>query len=169
MEQDRYQKNHKLFILGMLSLVISLGLFAFAVYILPNLLFGWVYDVPSFVTYLKGWLQSTHNFTDPSAGRFIFLCVFLAALIFAFIAYVSSNWIDNQIYSDELNQLHEMQSISKTAEAQNSGGEGTHLFFKILGYVMLIIIVALLVDWYLKTQTQKPFMNTQDLMKAIGS
>ena len=94
MEQDRFQKNHTVFIIGMISLVISLILLALCLYLLPNLLFGWQYDVPTFVPYINEWLISTYNFTDSSASKILFFILVGLSLVFIAIAYFSSNRIE---------------------------------------------------------------------------
>lgn len=141
MEQDRYQKNHKIFIIGLFSLLLSLSLFAFSFYVMPNLLFGWYYDVPLFVMNLVEWLQYSYNYSSGAASKLIFLVIFLSALFFAGVAYYCSNRIDNQIYSSEL------QSQKKT----KSKRDGLRLALKILVISILVFIAATLLEWSIYT------------------
>ena len=135
MEQDRYQKNHKLFIVGLLSLILGLSLVAFSLFILPNLFFGWHYDVPEFIANWVAWLQDAYELSSTAASKLTFFFFFLLGLFFAVIAYFSSNRIDNQIYSSEL-------EISKPVESKK-GSQGTlRLVLQILFIVWLVFIVA---------------------------
>ena len=144
MEADRYQKNHKLFILGIFSLLIALSLFAFSLYLLPNLLFGWRYDTPEFIMFWKEWLLSQYDYTEPVAARLIFLFFFGIAFIFGVIAYFSSNRIDNQILSKELKVPEEEESPDKTT--QNTR-EGLSLGLRILFIILIIFIIGTLFQW----------------------
>lgn len=49
MEPDRYQYNHKLYVIGITCLILALGLILYSFYILPFLLWELHYDVPEFV------------------------------------------------------------------------------------------------------------------------
>lgn len=141
MEQDRYQSNHKLFILGLFSLVFCLSLFALSFYIMPYLLFGWYYDTPAFVINLVEWLEYTYNYTNSAASTLVFLSVFFLALFFAGIAYFCSNRIDNQIYSSEL----------KKKEKPKIKADGLRLALKILAICLLIFIAATAFEWFIYT------------------
>lgn len=140
MEQDRYQKNHLLFILGMFSLIMSLSLFCFCVFILPNLLFGATYDIPTFIGYWTDWLQEQYGIGDVAAARLVLLFFIVLTILFVFIAYLSSNRIDNQIYSDELKSARDSRPL-KT----NRGS--VFLFFKILITVALVFVAAVFLEW----------------------
>ena len=153
MEYDRYQKNHGLFITGMVSLVICLVLFSLLMYVTPNLLFGWRYSIPSFITFSMGWLVDTYDVTELSAARIIFLIGFILAWLFAFIAYISSNRIDNEIYHDELPEA--FQTISPKVEEH----EGMRLFVKILIFIALVFIMASILEWVVYTPPAISFMK----------
>lgn len=149
MEQDRYQKNHALFIIGLFSLVVSLSLFALCLYILPNLLFGWRYDTPGFIINWVALLQFDYNYSSQASSNIIVLAVFLLALFFAVIAYFASNRIDNQIYSAELEMSQEIKIPSRNRQL------AIQLSAKILLIIILVVIVSALIDWLLYTPPQE--------------
>ena len=152
MEQDRYQKSHKLFILGMISMIGSLALFTFSLYLLPNLLFGWHYNMPDFISDLKGWLQLEYDFTDPGSAKLVFLIFFIPALFFSIVAYFTSNSLDNKIYKEELD------SNRKPAKPQKSRDEAIRLFLQILLLVILVFIGTSVVEWLIYTPPNPNFV-----------
>lgn len=163
MEQDRYQQNHKLFIIGLASLVISLSLFALSFYIMPNLLFGWGYDTPEFITNFVEWFQYTYNYSESAASKLVFLIVFVLASIFASIAYYCSNRIDNQIYSLELQESKQLQKV------QTTDREGLRLVLKILFITLLIFLAAALFEWFIYTPPQPAQLSNSVTIGAKGN
>lgn len=156
MEQDRYQKNHKVFIIGLFSLVVSLSLFALSFYTMPSLVFGWNYDTPASIVNIIEWLQYSYNYTAAGAAKVVFLVIFLLALFFAGVAYFCSNRIDNQIYSAEL------ESKKQPNNAQSGAKEdGFRLVLKILFFTLLIFVAAALFEWFIYTPPQPVQFTTQ--------
>jgi hypothetical protein len=148
MENDRFQVNHKLYFVGLISLVLSLSLFAFSFYIMPNLLFGWFYDTPSFIIQLVSWLQYQHDFSSSSASRTIFFVFFILGCFFALLAYIASNRIDNEIFKDVLEGETEPET-EKTVKS--SRGDGFRLTLKIILMVIGVVIVSMLFEWLIYT------------------
>ena len=127
MEQDRFQKNHTLFILGMFSLIASMTLLALSFYIMPNLLFGWIYDVPGFIINWVEIIKIKYNYSAVVASQLVFSFLFSLAVFFGIIAYFSSNRIDNDIYSAEL------KAEAPPRKIKNSGiSDAQRLALKIL-------------------------------------
>lgn len=141
MEEDRYQKNHLLFIIGLLSLMISLVFIAFTLYLLPHLLFGWIYDAPEFVPFLIERFQSQYNMTEGGASKLILLIFFLLSLIFVAIAYFSSNRIEREIFKSELTNTNKPVRFKKNTR------EGLTLGLKILFIIIIVFVVASLLQW----------------------
>ncbi len=146
MEQDRFQKNHVLYIIGLISLVASLSLFAFTLYILPHLIFGWGYDAPVFISSWKEILRFGYHFSSSAASQLIALLFFILTVIFAIIAYFSSNRIDNEIYSAEL----EFQN--KSPKRRKGHRESVMLVLKLLFIIFLVFIFAELFQWLIYTK-----------------
>ncbi len=150
MEQDRYQKNHVLYIIGLLSLVASLSLLAFTLYILPYLVFGWRYDAPGFIHLWKELLRVRYHFSPSVASQIIGVPFFLLTLLFAFIANFASNRMDNEIYSTELTIENKEQNTKK------SPNESIALVLKILLIIVLVFVGAELFHWLIYTEVSRP-------------
>ena len=145
MEQDRYQTSHTLFIIGMASMIISLVLFALTALVTPSLLFGWRYDTPDFIMVWREWLEFGYGYTDATASKLIVLFLFIMAACFAFVAYFSSNRIDNKIYSDIL------RAEKKSAKVRWISEEAMQLTMKISFMILLIAMGTVLLSWIIST------------------
>ncbi|MCP0913277.1 MULTISPECIES: hypothetical protein [Legionella] len=150
MEKDRYQQSHGWYITGMISLILSLVLFAFCFYLLPFLLFGFVYDVPEFILYLREFFEDKYQITTRAAGLIIFFIFFLLAALAAFAAYLASNRIENRIFN--IKQEGEEGSSRIRQEAK----ETASILSKIIIVVILIFIGAILLQWLIYVPAATP-------------
>ena len=146
MEQDRYQKNHGLFILGMCSLIAALSLLALSFYIMPNLLFGWTFDIPGFIIQWIEFLRSTYQYSASTAPKIVLLFVFLLAIFFSILAYFCSNHIDNQIYKAEFEANLKPVKVKPSALS-----DAQRLILNILLIALLIFVFAKCFEWLIYT------------------
>ena len=150
MEPDRYQQNSKLFIIGIICLLLSLSLFAYSLYILPYLLLGWVYDVPEFIMSWQEWLKQEYNFSELSAAWLIFLTFIIPALLCGYISYRTSNEVDNEIYGIVPEKTEtEQQETSNVRETLGFG-------FKVILLIILVLVVVSLLEWLLTVPPPPP-------------
>lgn len=148
MEQDRYEVSHRLFIIGMISLVACLTFVLFALYILPALLFGWMYDIPAVIFRFVEWLTIDYDFSETASSWIVLLLFLIPGVIFGMIAYYASNKIDNKIFGlDE--PIEEQTQILEKKEKEGWGG--TTFSLKIIFLLVLVIIVVTLFEWLLST------------------
>ncbi|KTC93671.1 MULTISPECIES: hypothetical protein [Legionella] len=147
MEQDRFQQNSKLFILGLVCLLACLSLFGFGFYILPYLLWNWNYDVPEFVLSMREWYKESYNFSDSGSAWMVFLTFIVPAIITGLISQYSSNHIDNEIY--HLNENKEERRTELKRDVQETLGFGLKIFFLII----LVLVAVTLVEWLVAPPT----------------
>lgn len=143
MEPDRYRHNHKLYIIGMFFLAMSLCLFAFCVYVFPHLLLGWVYDVPEFIADWRNWLHINHGYSDSISSLIIFLFIFFLAVAFAVIAYAASNYIDDKLYD---NRTETTETITEETLIVNEESRLWITLFKIALVVLIAILLVVFLD-----------------------
>lgn len=143
METPRYDVNHGLFIIGLLSLVTSLALIVFSLYLLPFLLWGWHYNVPEFISFWVNHYVEQHKFTPYGASIFVFLHFFIPGLLAGFIAYLCSNRIDDTIYGLHQSSSGSILSSGLRSETRESLGLG----LKILILLLLVILGAGIIEW----------------------
>ncbi|KTD17203.1 hypothetical protein [Legionella jordanis] len=145
MEYDRFQQNHTLFIIGIIALLISLSLFAFSFYLMPFLLFNWIYDVPQFVLVWREWLRDDFHFTVMGASWIILLLLIIPALVCGYISYFASNYIDNRIY----HLVPEKKEPQQREKIKRDMQETLVFLLKILGLVVLVLIAISVLQWIL--------------------
>ncbi|KTD68305.1 MULTISPECIES: hypothetical protein [Legionella] len=149
MEQDRFGSNSKLYILGMICLVLCLGLFFFSLYILPYLAWGLNYNVPAIVLDLLGSLQDEYNYTVGASKLIVWLIFFVPSMITGLISYFVSNHIDNNLYKSEL-KVEEEEENPPTKQIGKEIKESAGLGLKILGLMILIVLVIFLLQYLIQ-------------------
>lgn len=143
MEGDRFQQNSKLFVLGLVCLLISLTLLAFGLYILPYLLWNWSYKVPEFVYYWREGFKESYGFGDTGASWLVILIFIIPAIITGYISHFASNYIDNQLHG--INQ----EKSPKFTEIKQGVQETLGFGFKILLLIILVLVAVAFVQWLL--------------------
>lgn len=138
MQEDRYQTNHFLYIVGMVSLFLSLGLLAFCFFLMPHLLFGWAYDVPQAVIGLQVWLQTNYGYDDITAEKWVLFIAFVPALFSVFVAVFSSNRIDSELLD---------QKETTQPRVRRNFKDSTLLFLKIIFLIATVFAIAALIEW----------------------
>lgn len=84
------ERNDQFFLLGLISLAVSLFLFPLALYVLPQAWLGWTYHIPDFLLNFNDYLQDSFGITHEKASWVIFYLLFLLGLIFASVAYYAA-------------------------------------------------------------------------------
>ncbi len=147
MEYDRYQVNSRLFILGMVCLGASICLILFSLYILPGLIGGLVYNIPEFLFHWVDWFQRRFDLSNTAASWIVLLLFFIPGLLFAMIAYYSSNKIDDQIYGLEPPEIEEIEVLSPRERIRKR--ESRTFVFKLLILILLVLVFAAVFEWML--------------------
>lgn len=148
MEFDRYQKHHKLYLLGIICLLICLSLLFYSLYLMPFLLWKLNYNVPELVTNTLAILEDKYGFSNGQSRGIIGLILFILILITGFISYYVSNSIDNEIYKSEF-ALPEQETKIHTEEIQKDIKESATLGFEIIVLMILVVVGLFLLQWLL--------------------
>ena len=91
-------KNNKLFLLGMICLVSSLGFILFALYIIPYLLWDLAYNIPESIVIMISFFQDNYNYSSFQAKCVVWLIFTVPGVITGFLSYYISNEIDKEIF-----------------------------------------------------------------------
>ncbi|RUR12211.1 hypothetical protein [Legionella sp. km772] len=91
---EESNNSNKVFILGVICLVLSLGFLLFSLYILPFLLWDLAYDVPDMVTNMTSMLQDDYDYSSAGSKLIVWLVFFIPGLITGCISYYISNRLD---------------------------------------------------------------------------
>lgn len=145
MEQDRYQENHVLFIVGLISLLLCLGLLFFTLFMLPHLLFGWRYDVPEFISYVREWISSGFGLSSRQASSVIFVFFSIWVFVFGLVAYYASSRIDNKIYS--IGQFTKENTAKPSKKLSQGMKESLRFFLLVLGILIIAFAATFGFQW----------------------
>jgi hypothetical protein len=86
--------NNKIFILGIMCLVLSLGFILFALYILPYLMFELSYNVPEFIVDYMQFLQEKYSYSSFGSKFIVWLTFLIPGLITGYVSYYISHYLD---------------------------------------------------------------------------
>lgn len=150
MEHDRYSANQKLYIVGIICLLLALGLFFFSMFIAPFLIWNLHYDVPDLLTHMITYFQEKLSYSLPTSKVFAWLIFFIPSLIAGYISYYISNYIDNQILSVKTEEdLEEKKQASNLMQKEIR--ESLGLAAKILMLMIIIVCIILLLHQLVKS------------------
>lgn len=79
-------ENIVLYGVGLIALALSVTLFAFAFYIMPYMLFNFVYDVPTFIILVVYWYQTVYGLSGMSLVLTVLLPWLISATFMGFVA-----------------------------------------------------------------------------------
>jgi ABC-type multidrug transport system fused ATPase/permease subunit len=133
MEEDRYEVNKSLYILGMVCLISSMSLVMFSLYILPHVFWNLHYDVPEFIMEWQVWFQEEQSWSLSAANWTIFGAFFVPGILLGWFSYLISNQLEQQ-----LPKLHEEPVPLEVIRASQ---EGRYMFWKVFFIVLAILIV----------------------------
>ncbi|CAM2909340.1 hypothetical protein [Legionella worsleiensis] len=150
MEQDRFSANNRLYVLGIISLILALGLFFFSMYILPFLIWNLHYDVPEFLTHLITFIEKRYDYGEVASKTISWLVFFLPGLVAGYISYYISNHIDDQILG-LAKQTETEEKPGATLDLQTDIKESLSLTAKIILWMILIVFVLLLLEVAIRT------------------
>lgn len=144
MDRERFQQHEVHFIIGMVCLCVGLSLFALSFYILPNFAFGWRYELPAFIPMWINVLQETYKLSANASAWFIFLGLFLPALLLVVVADVLSHRIEKKVYHIEEEKLTKKRPTVKDTESNR-------LIIKMIGIIVLVFVTAQFFQWIIST------------------
>lgn len=144
LEQDRFKQNNLLFITCLFCLLLSLGLFVFALYILPHLIWDWHYEVPEFIAVWREWFKNYYNTTENYANAIIFLVFLIPSVLAGIISCITSNLIENRLFNID----SEISSVNKAS--MNTMKDSINFGLKLISILLLVLMGAFLFEWLLK-------------------
>lgn len=143
MEPDRYQQHHVAYISGLICLFLSIGLFAFSLFLLPYLFFSVQYSVPAFITEFSALLQDEYAISSSGLAWVICFVLDFPAVILFVIADVLSNRIDKQIYNIPNSKVTRSNTQEQGLQQEGSG----KLIVRLILLILIVFIVARFFNW----------------------
>lgn len=149
MEADRYEQNHKSYVIGIISLLLCLSLFSVTAYIMPYLIFNWRYSVPDFILDLRFYIMTTWDLGLNQASWYVFLIFFVSSCISSIVAYFLSNKIDSEIHG-----IEKKPRIVKRVRRRTNKSTAS-ILLRVLVVLCLVFIASQLFEWAMFT-TPRP-------------
>lgn len=142
MEPDRFNNNHKLYILGIICLVACISLFFFSMYIAPFLLWQLNYDVPDLVTSLITLFNEEYELSLTASRVLTWFVFFIPCIITGLISYYISNRIEDKIYHFD-SEVSEEDKKTHSFDVQKQIKESASIVFKIVLLMIVIVVIIL--------------------------
>lgn len=153
MEYGKAGANDKVFIFGIICLVISLGLLLISLYILPYFLFDLHYSMPDFMLDMLAKFQDDYGYTISQSKIFIWMIFFIPGLIFGLISFFVSKHLDKLEHgSPTAVDVPEKSGKELTKELKESASLG----FKIIGLIVIIFIGVVIVQYFFQSTSTQP-------------
>ncbi|HAT8180835.1 TPA: hypothetical protein JA361_15640 [Legionella pneumophila] len=149
MEHSWYDNNNKLFVVGIICLIIFLVLFFFSMFIMPFLIWELHYNVPDFVSNMIAYLEDEYYYSSPASKTFVWLTFFIPCLITGYLSYYISRHIDKKNLLKEAS-IDEEQSKAASSATNEQIKESASLGFKILILMVAIILIIFLLQEFVK-------------------
>ena len=139
------KKNDRYFIVSLFSLAVSLFLLPLSLYLLPGVWFGWSYHIPAFIINGSSWLQDNFGLSEPIASWWMLGGLFVASLVFAGLAYLSSTQFHEEIKPTANPLLKDEDERVKPLKQDRR--ELVFLVIKIVLIMMLVYLIAEMMQW----------------------
>lgn len=146
---EHTDNNSKLFVMGVICLIIFLVLFFFSMFIMPFLIWELHYNVPDFVSNMIVYLEDTYYYSSPVSKTLVWLTFFIPCLITGYFSYYISRSIDKKNLLKDAN-IDEEQSEEISSVTSEQIKESANLEFKILILMVAIILIIFLLQEFVK-------------------
>lgn len=100
MDKERFLQHQKLFITGLVSMILGLVLLFFSLFLLPYLIWNLHYHVPYLVEVILAYFSETLQLSTVASKFYTWLVFLIPALILGLISFLISNYIDSQILEE---------------------------------------------------------------------
>ena len=154
MEYDRYQEHSKLYLFGILCLLMCLFLLFFSLYLVPYLIWDLHYNVPDLISTLIVFFQEHYYVSNTGSKILVWLLFFIPSLVTGILSYYVSNFIDSKVLHVE-SETDEEQVKQHSAVVKKVVKESVKLGFKILSLMIMIVLVILLLQIMVKYTSLK--------------
>ncbi|WP_367607194.1 hypothetical protein [Legionella sp. W05-934-2] len=151
LEQDRYQKSPKLYVIGLTMLVLFWVFILYSLYIIPFLIWDLRYDIPELVLSWLFYLQFDLGMSVRLSKVLTFLTYALPALVFMLISSIISNYIDNKIVREEENKVRTSIPVDEapqpTSAALGPIKQDISFATKLVLLMLVALVVLFTVEW----------------------
>lgn len=143
-------QNNKLFIFGIVCLVLCITFILFSLYIIPFLIWNLNYNVSAFVITLIAYFEDTYYFSEPVSRFIVWLILFIPGLIAGYLSYLISHKIDNKVlglepYTEETEEEVVQRTERIKKDLKESAGIGLKILFLMIASVAVFLLLQLVI------------------------
>ncbi len=124
-----------------------MALFAFALYILPGLIWNFGYDIPQFIFDWREALKENYNFTDRGAAAALFLLFFIPALVLGYLSSRLANRMDNKLLNGDQPEVDEQEEMKLASQKKLEVQDSVSFGMKVFMLIVLVFIALAFVEW----------------------
>ena len=132
------------FYLGIVFLVFSMLFIGIGLYLLPHLLFGWIYDVPQFILAWREDIVGTYHLTHFVASLIIFSIFFILAILSVYCTILCSSQLSPEIPKNESPENH-AGKVRLRRDLQST----SYYLIRIIMVVLAIIVLIEIIEYLL--------------------
>lgn len=146
MNNELVERNERFFFLGLVSLALSLFLFPLAIYLLPQVWFGWNYRIPSFILSLNAYLQDSYGMEDSVVSWLIFYVIFGLGVLFAVLAYFAVTHFRVDIRKPMAEES--IEEVKQRLKYNRKHQQNTMLLIiKLILIFLLVFVIGQIMQW----------------------
>lgn len=148
MDRKSTSQNDALFFSGIIALLVSLTLIGFSLYLLPHMLWGMRYNVPTVSTSLPHFFSYEWGFSKSFSAWLGFFCFFIPGLIAGLIA----QQIERKLESEKIraltggNSVENQEFLANKKSWRDSGMLAMQIFLVMLGIFIIVRVLEWLVS-----------------------
>lgn len=147
--QNQSNQNNKLFIFGIINLVISLSCILYSLYILPFLIWNLSYEVADTVLELIAYFEDTFYYSKALSRLLTWLVFFIPGVITGLLAWYASLKIEKRVLGADLETPESGEDTGINTERlkrdmRESAGFGMKIVFLIFCVLGLFAVIQLI-------------------------
>jgi len=151
LEQDRYQHSPKLYILGIIALMLFWAFLLIALYIIPYLVWHFHYDVPEFIISWQFFLEDEFEYSTTVAEWLTFLTFAVPAMVCMAISWFVSYTIDKHLIMDkelaERNAVPISEGPKKQPVSSRPIAKDLSFATKLFLWMSVALVILFFIEW----------------------
>ena len=155
LEQDRYQHSPKLYIIGMVMLMLFWLFLLIGLYIVPYLIWGFHYEIPEFIIALIVFIQEEFDLSLYLAKWLTFLTFMVPAGVCMVISCVISYYIDHTLVVEKEMASRTSMAIGEAPSKKpvTARPVGRELSFATTLFILMMVglVILFLIEWLISS------------------
>ena len=144
MEDNSTRQTEVSFYLGIVFLIISMLLTGITLYMLPHLLFSWVYDVPEFVSEWREGIVNIYDYTQFTASMIILSVLLILSIIAVILTVIFSSQLTPEVPENTTPENH-----ARRTRIRRDLQSTSYYLIRLIVIVLAVIAVVEIIEFFL--------------------